>query len=110
MTGVKYDQDKPDYSLLPYGALEQVVQVLTYGAKKYDRHNWENVPDLTNRYTAAAFRHIVAYSRGELNDDETGLSHLAHATCCLMFMCQNDININMDMDAEITQLGILNER
>ena len=49
MTGVKYDQDKPDYSLLPYGALEQVVQVLTYGSKKYDRNNWEHVPDLTSK-------------------------------------------------------------
>ena len=39
--GIKFDDNKPDYSLIPPNALEDVVKVLTIGAKKYDRHNWK---------------------------------------------------------------------
>jgi len=46
MNGVKYDSGKPDYTLLPLDALEQVVEVLTFGAAKYDRDNWKKVDKL----------------------------------------------------------------
>lgn len=88
MNGVKYDNDKPDYTLLPFNALEDVVNVLTFGAKKYDRHNWKKVDNLDLRYQAAAYRHMIAYSKGEEIDSESGLPHLAHAVCCLMFMME----------------------
>jgi len=81
---MKFDQDKPDWSLLDLNLIEDVVKVLTYGAKKYDRDNWHKVDK--NRYFAAALRHITAYQRGEKTDSETGLSHLAHAQCCLIFL------------------------
>lgn len=84
MVGLKFDQEKPDYSLLPFGALDEVVKVLTYGANKYDRFNWEFVED--NRYQAAALRHISAYMQGELDDPESGYTHLAHAVCNLLFL------------------------
>ena len=35
MTGIKYDSKKPDYSLIPPHALDDVAKVLTYGAQKY---------------------------------------------------------------------------
>jgi hypothetical protein len=88
--GVKYDGDKPDYSLVPFGALDEVVKVLTYGAKKYDRFNWEKVEDI--RYQAAALRHISAYMQGETYDPETGINHMAHAACSLLFLTQFDLN------------------
>jgi len=97
MNGIKYDNGKPDYTLLPLDALEQVVEVLTFGAAKYDRHNWKKVDNLHQRYSAAAMRHIVAYMKHEDIDEESGYSHLAHAICCLMFMLQEDAdNINID--------------
>jgi len=86
--GVKYDDDKPRFDLIPPIALAQVVDVLTHGAQKYAPENWRYVQDAEQRYFAAAQRHLWAHKRGELNDPETGLPHLAHATCCLMFMLE----------------------
>lgn len=90
--GVKYDGEKPDYSLLSFKALDEIVQVLTYGAKKYSRDNWKSVPQFEQRYLAAALRHITAHARGELKDPETNLHHLSHATVSLMFLIESSIN------------------
>ena len=88
--GVKFDNDKPQWSLLPFKALKEVVDVLTYGAKKYAPDNWKKVPDARQRYIDAGFRHFTAYAGGEKNDSETGMSHLAHATCCMLFLMSFD--------------------
>tara|TARA_B110000495_G_C23021751_1_gene606280 strand:+ start:231 stop:530 length:300 start_codon:yes stop_codon:yes gene_type:complete len=88
MTGIKYDSEKPDYSLIPPNALEDVAKVLTHGAQKYDRNNWQHLEDLDNRYFAAAQRHLWALRRGETSDPETGIHHAAHAICCMMFMVE----------------------
>jgi hypothetical protein len=90
--GRKFDQAKPDYTLLPWDAVEEVVKVLDFGAKKYDRDNWKYVDDARNRYLAAAFRHMAAYARGEQVDPETGLSHMAHAGCCVLFLLSMEKN------------------
>ena len=86
--GIKFDGEKPDYSLVPFGALDEVVKVLTYGANKYDRFNWEHVEAI--RYQAAALRHISSYQQGEKFDPETGINHLAHAICSLLFLIEFD--------------------
>ena len=86
INGVKYDKDKPQWSLLPFKALTEVVEVLTYGAKKYAPDNWKKVPDAKQRYIDASFRHFTAYIGGEKLDSETGKSHLAHALCCMLFL------------------------
>tara|TARA_B110000444_G_scaffold134982_1_gene126801 strand:+ start:27513 stop:27812 length:300 start_codon:yes stop_codon:yes gene_type:complete len=88
MTGIKYDSEKPDYSLIPPNALDDVAKVLTYGAKKYDRHNWQNLENLDDRYFAAAQRHLWALKRGETHDRETEIHHAAHAICCMMFLLE----------------------
>ena len=108
MNGIKYDNGKPDYTLLPLDALEQVVEVLTFGASKYDRHNWKKVDNLHQRYSAAAMRHIVAYMKNEDIDEESGYSHLAHAICCLMFMLQEDAdNIKQDYNKAKPIFGVV---
>ena len=94
--GVKFDNDKPQWSLMPWKALSQVVDVLTYGAKKYAPDNWKKVPNARQRYIDAGFRHLTAYAGGEKNDSETGLSHLAHAMCCLLFLLAFDFGEGND--------------
>jgi hypothetical protein len=84
--GMKYDTNKPQYNLLPLKEHEEVIKVLTAGAKKYAPENWKYVPDAKNRYYSATMRHINAYFMGEVKDPETGLSHLSHAQCCLYFL------------------------
>lgn len=83
--GKKYDGEKPRMYLLPPKALTEVAKVLTFGANKYDEDNWKKLDNLQNRYTGAALRHIFAHMDGEELDPETGLDHLAHALCCLLF-------------------------
>jgi hypothetical protein len=84
--GQKFDEFKTDWSLLPMQALEPVLHVLMFGAEKYGRDNWRDVPDAERRYFAAAQRHLAAYQAGEILDKETQEPHLAHAMCCLIFL------------------------
>jgi hypothetical protein len=86
MTGVKRDRGKPRWSLLPWGALASVVGVLEYGASKYDVDNWKRVENPRQRYFDAAMRHLLAWHMGEVHDPESGLPHLAHAVCCVLFL------------------------
>lgn len=92
--GVKFDKDKPKWNLLPWDELEDVVKVLTFGAKKYAPDNWKFVDDANNRYMDATMRHLVAHQQGEQRDAESGESHIAHAMCCLLFMLWHDKNDN----------------
>lgn len=96
--GVKYDDDKLDWSLLPLEEMEDVVEVLMHGARKYPQpDNWKRVPDLKRRYYNAAMRHVARYWQGEEMDQESYLPHLAHAICCLLFMMWKD---NHDLKGE----------
>lgn len=83
--GTKFDAGKPRMDLLDPYAIEQLAQVLTFGAEKYAPHNWRKGISFS-RLIAAALRHIMAFQRGEDNDPETGLPHCAHAMCCMMFI------------------------
>jgi hypothetical protein len=86
LVGRKFDAGKLDYTLVPFEGLDEIVKVLMFGAQKYDRDNWRHVTDAAQRYQAAAFRHLTAYAKGEHTDPETGMSHLAHMGCCILFL------------------------
>lgn len=86
MSGVKHDAGKDRWDLLPLTAVREVVRVLTYGAQKYAPDQWRVVPEPRPRYYAAAQRHLSAWWLGEAVDAESGLPHLAHAACCLLFL------------------------
>jgi hypothetical protein len=94
--GRKFDGGKPQYGLLPPLALEETAKVLTFGAQKYEPDNWKFVPDSKRRYFDALQRHLWQWKAGEQNDQETGLSHLAHAMCCLMFLYEHDVKYSKD--------------
>jgi hypothetical protein len=91
--GVKYDEGKPQFSLMKTDALLEMVAVLTYGAKKYSPDNWEKLENGRQRYFDAANRHMWQWFGGEERDQESGLHHLAHAMSSLMFLIQMDINL-----------------
>lgn len=91
LTGVKYDDEKPRMHLLPPKATIEVAKVLTFGAQKYDEQNWRKLENLQNRYTSGALRHIFAHMDGEKLDPESGISHLAHALCCLLFKLEIEL-------------------
>ncbi len=84
-TGVKYDGGKTRLGLLPPEALEAIGQVLSYGAKKYAAHNWRKGIEWSRLYDAL-LRHLNRWNAGEDTDPESGLPHLAHAGCCIVFL------------------------
>lgn len=81
----KFDAGKPQMELIAPEFLEDTAKVLTFGAQKYAERNWEKGMSW-GRCFGALMRHCWAWWRGEENDPETGLPHLAHASCCLMFL------------------------
>ena len=83
--GRKDDAEKIPYDLLPRPALDEISKVLAFGAKKYSRYNWRS-GIVYSRVLAACLRHVHAFNDGEDLDPETGLSHLAHAGCCIAFL------------------------
>ena len=83
--GQKFDQDKIRMELLAPEGLEGIAEVLTFGSKKYGDRNWEKGIEYS-RVFGAIMRHLWAWWKGEKLDPETGLSHLSHAACGLMFL------------------------
>jgi len=41
---------------------------------------------------SAAMRHLIARIKGQQVDEESGLPHLAHCVCCLLFLLWFDDN------------------
>ena len=101
-TGIKHDQEKPDMSLLSNTALVKIAEVMTFGKKKYTAHNWRG-GFVWSRPLAAAARHLFAFIGGEDKDPETGLSHLAHACCCLFFVLEFE-ETRKDLDDRYKEL------
>lgn len=89
MTAKKFDQGKPDMSLCPEAALEQMAYAFMVGERKYGRFNYLNGNMECHRLTAAAVRHIKKWERGEDLDTDPlsiGQSHLGNALACLAML------------------------
>lgn len=93
--GVKLDGDKVRMDLIPPEFIFGTATILTSGAVKYAPRNWEKGMRW-GRCFGALMRHMWAWwgGRGPTTknfllgdlDDETGYSHLWHASCCLAFL------------------------
>ncbi len=91
---VKHDQMKARLAILfdHPKALAEVSRVLHFGAEKYSRKNWRNIPENEReRYLDAPLRHIAAYCLGEKTDAGSKLHHLAHAICSLLFTLELEL-------------------
>ena len=75
---VKFDGEKVRYDLIPADSLHKLAEVYTFGARKYADENWRKGMSW-KRIFGAIMRHSWAWFRGEDNDPESGLPHLAHA-------------------------------
>lgn len=83
--GVKFDEGKLPWHLLPSDAAEEVVAVLQIGAGKYGAYNWAKGMKWS-RCFSACMRHLWTWWRNDSTDHESRRSHLAHAICCLLFL------------------------
>lgn len=95
-TARKDDKEKIRLELLSPIALNAIGEVLTSGAKKYADHNWRH-GFKWSRLLGAALRHLLAFIGGQDKDPETGLSHIAHLGCCVMFLLEHEIT-HKDLD------------
>ncbi len=82
---LRYNNGKPDYSLIPLASMKEAAKVLEYGATKYARDNWKR-PTHWSVSFACLQRHLAAWQDGEDNDPESGRNHLGHAMCNILQM------------------------
>lgn len=84
MKGLKYDEGKPDYTLVNKELMDGIAQVMMFGASKYGRDNYRLfTKDDIGRFEAAALRHMFQHTSGELLDSQSGLPHIDHVGACL---------------------------
>jgi hypothetical protein len=95
--GLRYDAGKIPLELLPTDALEEVAKVLQFGAQKYARRNWEKGIKFSS-VVGPLLRHTFKWMRGEDNDPETGLNHMAHVACNALFLCAYVARGRTDLD------------
>lgn len=95
--GLRYNQGKTRFSLIPKSALNELAKVLSYGAEKYTvrDENGKVISDGSNNWRKglmwkdvldSAHRHLEAFENGEDNDPESGLLHLGHLMANVSFL------------------------
>lgn len=98
--GVKYDEGKVQYSLIPPYALQAVARNLTVGLKKYPaRNNWQLVPNAKEKYLDALMRHLESYRRGVKYDPESSVPDMHELSAVIanaMFLLEFDLNPNLE--------------
>ena len=84
----KYDEGKPDYTLVPKALISGCERVRRYGVEKYhDPDNWKKVEP--ERYWKALIRHVLAaWYDYRAVDQESGLTHLEHIVCNAAFLLE----------------------
>lgn len=83
--GSRYNEGKLKWSLISWKALEPMVEVLMFGANKYDNWNWTKGLKYTE-ICESLQRHLYAFLEGEDNDKESKLKHVSHILCNAMFL------------------------
>lgn len=72
-SGMRRDtmEGKPRYDLIPHQMLTRLAELHARGAEKYGERNWElaNSEEEMNRFKASAWRHFVAWARGDEDED-----------------------------------------
>lgn len=82
---MRADGNKVRLDLLPLQPIWDVGRVLSYGSIKYADRNWEKGMRWS-RCWGSALRHLFKWWMGEQCDNESGLPHLAHAACNIMYL------------------------
>lgn len=99
MEALRYNEGKPEWSLVDFKSIEPLVHVLMFGAQKYARENWKNRMDL-NKILDSAQRHLASMIDGETHDKESGELHAGHMLCNMMFWIYHYNKIQEELEAE----------
>lgn len=99
--GMKYDSDKLRYDLFPIEVIECIVDIFTYGAKKYAPNNWKKLEPFEDRYYAALMRHLAEWRKGNKIDKESGRLHIGHAAWNALALVWRDLQEHITTIEEI---------
>ncbi|MFA7327113.1 MAG: dATP/dGTP diphosphohydrolase domain-containing protein [Candidatus Kapaibacterium sp.] len=88
----RHNEGKLKWTLVSFEALEPMVKVLEFGAKKYEIDNWKKGL-YTTEICESMLRHIFAYLNGENLDEDSGLSHIGHIQANAMFLGYMDLKM-----------------
>lgn len=94
---MRFNEGKPQYSLVDLSSLEPCARVLEFGAEKYARNNWKKGMPMA-KIIDSMLRHISALQKGEMLDPESGLSHIGHIQCNALFL--GGPNVENDLTEE----------
>ena len=104
--GKKFDSQKLQISLIPPEPIEEITKVLMVGEKKYGKNNWKVLDNAEERYYDALRRHLSEYEKGNLFDNDDGLSHISHALTNLIFLSYFEVNKKQINKPMITKIGL----
>jgi len=103
--GLHKDEGKSLVTSIPPGFILEVGEVFAANHEKYPDIDGQPNYCAGLRYTrliGSALRHVLKFSAGQDNNEDTGLSHLSHAACCLAMLwymwstCSADLDDRMD--------------
>lgn len=99
------DESKRQWHLLPVEAIESIIEVMEFGAKKYSENNWRTAPYLTRaQITNSMKRHQAQIDKKELYDSESGLLHSAHVAVNALFQLHYDLGGYFNQPVGITNI------
>jgi len=92
---VKASIGKRPLHLLPRDAIEAAADVMAHGAARYGDRNWEQGLSVSDLVRAADGHLWDWYLRRDDGKDAgpngSGLSHLAHAACSILFLLSHEL-------------------
>jgi hypothetical protein len=90
MGGKRSNNGKPRLAFIPPASQELLAKALDFGANKYGDFNWRKAgPNFSLLSIMNSLeRHLLAIKRGENNDEESGLPHIAHVLANAAFIAQ----------------------
>lgn len=91
--GLKFDEGKLRFDLIPIYPLEELARVYTIGAKKYGDYNWRQGMRWS-RIIRAGLGHFYSWIKGEKYDKEDGQHHLASVAWCVFALMQYEKDKN----------------
>ncbi len=94
--GDRFNEGKLKWSLISWKAMEPMIKVLMFGAKKYSPNNWKKGVSITETCESLQ-RHLNAFIDGEDNDPESKIEHVGHILCNAMFLSYMHL-FRKDMD------------
>lgn len=83
----RFDEGKDRMELVPVSAIKALAKVFGKGSEKYSDFNWCKGFPWLQPY-ASCMRHLTAWWEGEDLDQESGLSHIAHAMANLAMLLE----------------------